>query len=168
MSQKQAVLGNFGELPYLIEENGYDFAITKGSEIFYVDFRKKTIIPKRGFLKPYLKYTMKKRIKDKTKQYSLMEEITFKDNPDEKGKVFKFEMIFLYRRKNFLIDHGDNSRSVFKITNHLLYHEYWYRSINSAGDYISYNYDTDHKYKVNIENYYTTYLPHEAYFKDNL
>lgn len=158
-----AVLGDFGKLPILKKKARYDFAIVKGPEMFYVDFRKESIIPKRGFLKPYLKYTMKKKIKGKSRKdpYMITEQITFKDKDGE--KKFNFYVQFIYRRKELVNKHGSNSKSVFKITNHLLYHEYWYRPLVSRGDYINYHYEANHKYKVNIEHYYTTYLPHEAY-----
>lgn len=154
-------LATYGRLPVLKKTKGFDFTAFNSGEIFYIDFTKGTIIPKRGFLKPYLKYSLKKKYVDKDKVYQVNEEINFSD---EDGEInLKFLIKFQYRRKKFVNQHGDNSEIVFKITNPLLYHEYWYRELVSSGDFITYDYDSDHKYKVNIENYYTTYLPNEAY-----
>jgi hypothetical protein len=61
-----------------------------------------------------------------------------------------------------------NSEQVFKLINPLIYHEYWYRPLECKGDYMINSYDANHRYKVNINHYYTTYLPHEAYTTETM
>ena len=81
--------------------------------------------------------------------------VSDKDNSQE----VKFKLNFSYSLTEYKFGLLSNSQYVFKLINPLIYHEYWYRPLECRGDYLTQNYNAQHKYKVNIENYYTTYLP---------
>lgn len=80
--------------------------------------------------------------------------------------VFKAE--FLQRRFQLTLEHEQRSNQIFRVSNPLLYQEFSHRGIRSSGDYVSYRVDSGKKFQVEVENYYTTYLPDKAASKEVL
>lgn len=164
--ERMAIVGKYKRFPDLTAQKKLKLVATSEKRIFYVDQRSELATPTRGFLTPTLMYRVVNRVTETEGEVVNDEEIIISDK--DNSVTLKFQILFDYSNFKFEFDLRSNSKQIFKLINPLIYHEYWYRPIQCKGDFFIHNYDANHKYKVNIEHYFMTYLPHEAYESSNL